>query len=1012
MKKLLFILLMAPFVMAEGQEKEFVFTKITKQFGLASPKVNAIFKDHHGFYWIGTNKGLQRYDSRNMINFKHDPADSTSLPDNNVIGLFTDRQHRLWVNSGGIPCLYDPIHQRFKRISFDYDKHYLVITSIYQDSKGLVWMYTRYEGQFVYDSVNNIFKKYTFVLPPFDGNVYKILEDTVNNYYWLSTSKGLAIYDVRKKTYHTAGSNPLNRACFRFPALAVGGPDIYKGNNNVLWFQLWEPPAGFTHYRYDISKDELTSLHLGNGRLFGWLTDASGTAWAYGSVLAYYDNKTKAVKHINRKKNSQYGIDFNDVNQMSEDNEGNLWAVTNLGLYYFNPRHQYFSTVIPSFVGVTDKWVEANTNGFVETADGHLILLSWGGKGLYFFDTAFNQVEPLYGFDAKKVKDPNHLLTWCGLQDNKGLIWIGAQHGRIIQLDPTTRKTTFLHPPEFDDLTIRSMTEDRNGNIWFGTQKSIIVKWSRSENKFRKIGGFDKEINPLGWVLRILRGNDNDLWASTIQGGLVHIDCNTDTVKRILPDKKNPHAISSTIIRDMIRLNDHTLALATSRSFDLLDLHTKTFTHIPEEIGVNADGIISMTMDQNGNIWCSSVDGIFRLNLYDKSVKEFGIAEGITEQDFQPNAVINLRHSKIVFGNTRGFVSFSPADIRDGSTPDDVKITGFRIFSKNLSIDSLFSHGSTIHLKHSQNYFTIQFASLSNVMSNRPSYYYKLEGADKDWIPATNQEAIYTYLPGGRYTFKVRCVSPDGVESQNITSFVIRIQPPLYLRPWFIVLSVIIIGSIIFYILSLRSKRRQERESIRNRIARDLHDDMGSTLSTINILSSMAKSKLQTDEVRVSEFINKISDNSQRMMEAMDDIVWAIKPDNDSMQKIIARMREFATHSLESKDIDLDFQVGENVNNIKLDMEQRKDLFLVFKEAVNNIAKYSKCDKTEIRVATLQQRLVLTIQDNGVGFDVTAADNGNGLGNMQKRADALNGRLQIQSKPGEGTQITLNIPVP
>ncbi len=173
----------------------------------------------------------------------------------------------------------------------------------------------------------------------------------------------------------------------------------------------------------------------------------------------------------------------------------------------------------------------------------------------------------------------------------------------------------------------------------------------------------------------------------------------------------------------------------------------------------------------------------------------------------------------------------------------------------------------------------------------------------------------------------------------------------------------------------------------------------------------MAKTRLNSNPVQASEYISKISDNSQRMMEAMDDIVWSIKPDNDTIQKITGRMREFATSVLEAKDIDLDFKVDENVKDVKLDMEARRDFFLIFKEAINNIAKYARSGQVHVYVACHQQRLILSIKDDGVGFDVHAADSGKSLGNMQKRAENLKARLLVQSKPGEGTKITLNLPV-
>jgi signal transduction histidine kinase len=186
---------------------------------------------------------------------------------------------------------------------------------------------------------------------------------------------------------------------------------------------------------------------------------------------------------------------------------------------------------------------------------------------------------------------------------------------------------------------------------------------------------------------------------------------------------------------------------------------------------------------------------------------------------------------------------------------------------------------------------------------------------------------------------------------------------------------------------------------------------MGSTLSTINILSEMAKMKVNTDTGKTQEYINKISDNSSRMMEAMDDIVWSINPTNDSMQKIAARMREFATGVLEAKNIEFTFRVDDLVNELKLDMEARRDFFLLFKEAVNNLAKYSECKLATIDISVQKSVLIMKIQDDGVGFNVMEADSGNGLSNMKKRAQSLRGKLYIESRESKGTTVTLEAPV-
>ncbi|MBN2709586.1 MAG: hypothetical protein JXR46_11130, partial [Calditrichaceae bacterium] len=289
---------------------------------------------------------------------------------------------------------------------------------------------------------------------------------------------------------------------------------------------------------------------------------------------------------------------------------------------------------------------------------------------------------------------------------------------------------------------------------------------------------------------------------------------------------------------------------------------------------------------------------------------------------------------------------------------------------------------------------------------------FKLDGVDKDWVKAEiDLAANYTTLSPGEYTFHVKCINMQGIESANITSLPIYISPHFYQTRWFMMLIILVLMSITYLIYRLRLNRLMAVERIRNKVARDLHDDVGSTLSTINILSSMAKSKLLTDPVKTSEYISKITDNSQYMMEAMDDIVWSIKPDNDNMQKIVARMREYTSSILEPRDIGIEFHVEANVYDLKLKMETRRDVFLIFKEAVNNSAKYSHAGKIDIRITYGNKKLVINISDNGKGFNVLKADSGNGLGNMLKRAEALRGTLDIKSTEGNGTRINLMVPV-
>lgn len=235
---------------------------------------------------------------------------------------------------------------------------------------------------------------------------------------------------------------------------------------------------------------------------------------------------------------------------------------------------------------------------------------------------------------------------------------------------------------------------------------------------------------------------------------------------------------------------------------------------------------------------------------------------------------------------------------------------------------------------------------------------------------------------------------------------------PLWHKGWSYAVLMLLLAGAIYAVHCLRVNHILSTERIRRRIARDLHDDIGSTLTSINIMSAMARRSADKDDiVKTQEFLVKISESTTRMMESMDDIVWSINPLNDNTQQVIARMREFTTGMLEARQIGFSFMIDDKIYQRKLPLESRHDFFMIYKEAVTNIAKYAQCSFTDIRVQLRKGQLVLRVQDDGVGFNVNEAGEGDGLTNMQRRAFRMNGQLSIQSQTGKGTVVTLMFPV-
>lgn len=220
------------------------------------------------------------------------------------------------------------------------------------------------------------------------------------------------------------------------------------------------------------------------------------------------------------------------------------------------------------------------------------------------------------------------------------------------------------------------------------------------------------------------------------------------------------------------------------------------------------------------------------------------------------------------------------------------------------------------------------------------------------------------------------------------------------------------LGFVLFNRYQLKKKLQQQNAllAVRNNIAKDLHDEIGSTLTSIKILSEVSRSNLHKDHQKTSTMLNKITEQSTQMQQGMSDIVWAIKPDNDKLENMLIRMREYVSHTLESKNIETYFSVDEEVLSQSLDMQQRRDFFLIFKEAINNATKYSQATKVDIRITRERDQLHLDISDNGIGFIAAKESSSNGLKNMKARAEAMKGTVAITSEPGLGTTVSAMVP--
>ncbi|HRP58580.1 triple tyrosine motif-containing protein, partial [Agriterribacter sp.] len=328
-----------------------------------------------------------------------------------------------------------------------------------------------------------------------------------------------------------------------------------------------------------------------------------------------------------------------------------------------------------------------------------------------------------------------------------------------------------------------------------------------------------------------------------------------------------------------------------------------------------------------------------------------------------------LPNGRMLFGTSNDFLVFDPDAIQTNSPPGIVNITGFRLLNRPLSVDSLLQLGS-IELSPSQNSITIGFSSLSYFNRNKLSYYYKLENIDAEWKKASEvNEAVYNYLPPGSYTFNVIAENADELLSPKTTQLKIVVHSPFWQTWMFYCILALLAGGIIYWLDKERMKRKESMQKMRSDIADNLHEEVNTALNNINILSEIAKLKANKDPAKSIEYLEQIHAKSHHMIIAMDDMLWGIDPDNDSMRKIIDRTMEYTDALKNRYATQIELLVDKKVKRLELNMKRRIEFFLLFKTVINTIIQWG-AQNSRIHFGLEKMHITCTIQFDNAAYDI------------------------------------------
>jgi signal transduction histidine kinase/ligand-binding sensor domain-containing protein len=1014
---------------AFGQEDLFIFRKINTSAGLANDRVTSIVQDDKGYIWISTENGLQKFDGNSFASYHHDPDDPQSLNSDNAGQLTKDGDDNIWLLSPFLGFnLFNPSTGKNIRVIDFKDttiKNLNGSTSACTDNQGNIWL-ASLNTIVKYDVATHQVIHYDHLLPRDNslGFPRAILCDPATGNLWLNIyGYGICMLDPQRHLFYSNRYNPEKIPVF---SLVVDPGTIYLDREHNLWINTFSGAL----YRYNLvtlqsqlyysGRTGKKSIRGGSISIDCMMQDRTGRIWmgARKDGLLEYFPGTDSFRLVRRDERTPGGLDYDEyLDCLFQDRDGNIWIGSDKGIALFNPyREQFHSVNLPAAADGTMNITPVLN--FQEMANRDIWLATYG-QGIQVFDAQLRYKENI-AYESRpsrshlSIGEPGNRV-WSFLRRPGGKLFIGCQHAWLTLYDPRSGDLRSSQPGPLAGNTIINLLPDSAHHIWFALYGGI-AKWDSMSGQFTHYNNMlSVHGNSETQVFDLFMDKDQHLWVATQTRGLQEFDpASGRFIKQFVPVRNDPQSISDRSVQCIAKINDSLLALGTSSGgVDLFDLHNKKFTHITTREGLPGNNISALYFQAPVDLWVAGAQGLCKVDLNNRRVFHYGIEDGILNNDFEDCLHFQkLSDGRLLLGYPGGFISFRPDSVGRMDPPPDVTLTGFRLFEQALPVDSLFNRSDTVDLSYRQNFITLEYASLSYLEPSSINYFYRLEGVDTSWVNAGGRRfASYANLSAGSYTFSVRSENRDGIPTQKTREIWIIIHPPYWQTWWFRLLLILATGLLLYGWYRYRINQLLRLQAMRNDISRDLHDDLGATLGSISLLSEVAKGRMEGgDSGQAYSLLTKISGHSREMVEKMSDIVWAINPKNEDVEKIIQRLTNFGQATCASRDVQFEIKADETAIRQPLSMELIKNVYLIVKEAMNNAIRHSGCSRLTISFQSIPVGLEIWVEDNGRGFDTGVIKRGNGLNNMESRIRELKGSLTFRSEGG-GTLVGLKIPL-
>ena len=834
-KKIFFnILFIFAFFYANSQTTNFKFRHLTIKEGLTHNNVYTIMQDSKGFVWIGTQNGLDKYSGYDFLSYYYSADDSCSLISPNFGKLFEDSQKRIWIGTykGGI-SLYNPDKDEVVRfLSNENDSTTIpsnFIRGIVEDENRTIWIGTADNGLCKYNEKS---KNFTIIGKNriIDESIRDMKTDNYGN-IWIATINGLSCYNIKddKFTNYLFDDNNLNASISDNNLQS-----LYCDKNGNVWIgtrnsglSIYDSKAKkFTHYK----PSETTTNSISGKRIQSIFEDSYGGIWigTYNNGVNLFDKETKTFKVFKNSKNEENSLSHNRIEVITEDKAGNLWIGTRGGgINILDLKPQKFNNI-------TNKNQPDLPEGSIRAIVAENDNIIWFGteRGLCRYDNKKDKFIVLKEEEDNPNSISNNRVRSIMIDDKQN-IWAGTYSGGLNKIEQkngefkiTIFRTNEENPETIISDQINYVFQDSKKNIWIGTTGGMdkLTFNENDEPKFEHFYSVEEDESSLSnrYVTSIYEDQNGNIWIGTSNGLNKYIP-EKNNFKRYWNSTTNINKGEVNAINVMTFEKNGNIWIGTDGSgFYMFEPKTGKYNKFIDPT-FKTNNVSSIIEDKQQNLWIGSAKGISKFNTKTLQFIHYGISDGLDETGFVRNAASITPSGNIYFGNISGITFVQPEKIELNTHIPTVVLTEFKIFNtsffqnKNSFCAKSPTNLKEINLSYKDNVVSFEFTSLDFTDPTKNNYIYKMEGFNNDWIElGTRGYVMFTSLPPGKYTLKVKGTNNDGIWSDDKTSLSIKInvKPPFWQTAWFYALVISTLVFLVYFFIRRRLKKLREEKDI------------------------------------------------------------------------------------------------------------------------------------------------------------------------------------------------------